>query len=50
MGQTFKLASHLLILPSHTVMIRLSGHVYSWSLFPDKRVFRITESPISRDV
>ena len=33
-----------------TVMIRLCGHVCSQSKFPDKRVFWITESPISPDV
>ena len=35
---------------TYTVMIHLSGHVCSRSIFPDKRVFRITESPISLDV
>ena len=36
--------------PINTVMIRLSGHVCSRSIFPDKQVFRITESPISPDM
>ena len=31
-------------------MIRLSGHVCSRPKVPDKRVFRITESPIGPDV
>ena len=31
----------------YTVMICLSGHVCSRPIFPDKQVFRITESPIS---
>ena len=31
-------------------MIRLSGHVCSRPKIPDKRVFRITESPIGPDV
>ena len=31
-------------------MIRLSGHVCSRPIFPDLRVFQITESPISPDV
>ena len=34
----------------NTVMIRLSRHVCSQSIFPDERVIRITESPISPDV
>ena len=33
-----------------TVIIRLSGHVCSQSIFPDKRIFWITESPISPDL
>ena len=37
------------ILASYTVMIRLSGHVCSRFIFPDKLVFRITESHINAD-
>ena len=33
-----------------TVMIHLSGHICSRLIFPNKRVFRITESPISPDM
>ena len=34
----------------YTVMIRLSGHACSRLIFPDQRVFRIIESPISLDM
>ena len=34
----------------YTVMIRLSGHICSRPKVPDKRVFRITESPIGPDL
>ena len=40
--------SNLVIL--YTVRICLSLHICSWSIFPDLRIFWITESPISPDV